>query len=340
MSKFFIKRPIVAMVIAILMVIVGAVAIVMLPVARFPNIAPPEIRLQANYVGADAETLEQAVATPIEQQINGIAYMEYMYSVNATGASQTTLFADFDIKTDPNMDLILTQSREQLASAQLPPEVNNYGVTIKKSTTAPLMIVAVYSPRGTRDEIFLAHYAYINLNDPIARSYGVGQTQVFGPGQYAMRLWVKPDQLAKLGITITDIASAMHAQNTVNPTGQVGGEPAPTRQQFTYAVLAQGRLTSPEQFGNIVVREAPNGGTVRVRDVARVELGAQYYNFVSRFNGQPCAGLAIYQLPGTHSVQTVAGVRKLMSQMKQRFPEDIDYAISLAPPTHNGAERL
>jgi HAE1 family hydrophobic/amphiphilic exporter-1 len=308
---------------------VGAITIATLPVAQFPNIAPPEIRLQANYVGADAETLEQAVATPIEEQLNGVDNMNYMYSINATGNSQTTLFADFDNKTDPNMDLILTQSREQLASAQLPPEVNNYGVVIKKSTTAPLMLVALYSPQGTRDATFLANYAYINLNDPIARSYGVGQTQVFGAGQYAMRLWVKPDQLAKLGITVSDIANAIQAQNTVNPAGQVGGEPAPGNQQFTYAVRAQGRLISPEQFGNIVVREAPNGGTVRVRDVARVDLGAQYYNLVSRLNGKPTAVIAIYQLPGSNAVQTAAGVRKLMSQMKQRFPEDINYAVSL-----------
>jgi len=329
MSKFFIRRPIVAVVIAILMVIVGAITVATLPVAQFPNIAPPEIRLQANYVGADAETMEQAVATPIEEQLNGVDNMEYMYSINSTGNSQMTLFADFDTKTDPNMDLILTQSREQLASAQLPPEVNDYGVLIKKSTTAPLMLIALYSPHGTRDAKFLANYAYINLNDPIARSYGVGQTQVFGAGQYAMRLWVKPDQLAKLGITVSDIANAIQAQNTVNPAGQVGGEPAPGNQQYTYAVRAQGRLISPEQFGNIVVREAPNGGTVRVRDVARVDLGAQYYNLISRLNGKPTAVIAIYQLPGSNAVQTSAGIGKLMSQMKQRFPEDIDFATSL-----------
>ena len=329
MSKFFIRRPIVAIVIAILTVIVGAVTIVILPVAQFPNIAPPEIRLQANYVGADAKTMEEAVATPIEEQLNGVDHMEYMYSVNATANSEMFLFADFEVNTDPNMDLILTQSREQLASPQLPPEVNNYGATIKKSTTAPLMLVALYSPHGTRDATFLANYAYINLNDPIARLYGVGQTQIFGAGQYAMRLWVQPDQLAKLGITVTDIANAVQAQNTVNPAGQVGGQPSLPNQQFTYAVLAQGRLRSPEQFGNIVVREAPNGGVVRVKDVARVELGAQDYSIVGRLNGKPSAIIAIYQLPGSNAVQTVAGVRKLLSQLKQRFPEDIDYAISL-----------
>jgi hydrophobic/amphiphilic exporter-1 (mainly G- bacteria), HAE1 family len=329
MSKFFIDRPIVAMVIAILMVIVGAVTVTSLPVSQFPNIVPPEIQLQASYVGADAQTLEQSVATPIEQQINGVDNMNYMYSLNATGNSQTTMVVDFDLKTDPNTDLILTQSREQLAGGQLPPDVNTYGVTIKKSVTAPLMLVGIFSPNGTYDTKFLGNYAYINLNDPIARLYGVGQTQVFGAGQYAMRLWVQPDKLAKLGITVTDIVNAVQQQNTVNPAGQVGGEPALANQQFTYSVLAQGRLTSPEQFENVIVREAPDGGTVRVKDVARVELGAQDYSIVSRLNGKPAIVIPVYQLPGSNAVQTAAGVRKLMTEMKQRFPQDMDYAISL-----------
>jgi HAE1 family hydrophobic/amphiphilic exporter-1 len=329
MSKFFINRPIVAMVIAILMVIVGAVTITSLPVAQFPNIVPPEIQLQANYVGADAQTLEQSVATPIEQQMNGVDNVNYMYSLNATANSQTTMVVDFDVKTDPNTDLILAQSREQLATAQLPAEVNNYGITIRKSVTAPLMLVSLSSPHSSHDTKFLANYAYINLNDPIARLYGVGQTQVFGAGQYAMRLWVKPDQLAKLGITVTDIVNAIQAQNKVNPAGQVGGEPAAANQQFTYSVLAQGRLTTPQQFEDVIVREAPDGGIVRVKDVARVELGAQDYSIVSRLNGQPAAIIAIYQLPGSNAVQTAAGVRKLMAEMKQRFPGDMDYVISL-----------
>src|SRR5258708_2568622 len=273
MSKFFINRPIVAIVISILMVIVGAVTIATLPVAQFPNIVPPEIQLQASFPGADAQTMEQSVATPIEQQINGVDNMNYMYSLNATANSQTTIVADFDVKTDPNTDLVLTQSREQLATGQLPPQVNSYGVSIKKSVTAPLMLIAISSPHGTHDAKFLANYAYINLNDPIARLYGVGQTQVFGAGKYAMRLWVKPDQLAKLGITVTEIVNAIQAQNKVNPAGQLGGEPAPANQQFTYSVLAQGRLTSPEQFEDIVVREAPDGGIVRVKEGARVEVG-------------------------------------------------------------------
>jgi HAE1 family hydrophobic/amphiphilic exporter-1 len=333
MSNFFIRRPIVAMVIAILMVIVGVVTIASLPVAQFPNIVPPEIQLQASFVGADAQALEQSVATPIEQQINGVDNVNYMYSLNATGNSQTTMVVDFDLKTDPNTDLILTQSREQLAAGQLPPDVNTYGVTIRKSVTAPLMLVALFSPNGAFDTKFLGNYAYINLDDPIARLYGVGQTQVFGAGQYAMRLWVQPDKLAKLGITVTNIVNAVQQQNTVNPAGQVGGEPALANQQFTYSVLAQGRLTSPEQFENVIVREAPDGGIVRVKDIARVELGAQDYSIVSRLNGKPAIVIPVYQLPGSNAVQTAAGVRKLMAEMKQRFPPDMDYAISLDQTT-------
>jgi HAE1 family hydrophobic/amphiphilic exporter-1 len=317
------------MVISILTVIVGAVIIAGLPIAQFPNIVPPEIQLQATYVGADAQTLEQSVATPIEQEINGVDNMNYMYSLNATGNSQTTLIVNFDVATDPNNDLILTQSRYNQASAKLPFDVTNYGVTTRKSPTAPLMIIPVYSPHGSRDAKFLANYAYINLNDPIGRSYGISNVQVFGAGKYAMRLWVKPDQLAKLGITVTEMVNAIQAQNTVNPAGKVGGEPAQANQQFTYSVRAQGRLISPEEFGEVVVREAPNGGIVRVRDVARIELAADDYSIMSRLNGKPSAAIAVYQLPGSNAVQAAAGVRKLMSEMKQRFPPDVDYVVSL-----------
>ena len=329
MSKFFINRPIVAMVIAIVTIIVGAVTITGLPVAQFPNIAPPEIQVLATYVGADAQTLEQSVATPIEQQMSGVDNVNYMYSLNATGNSQTTLIINFDVKTDPNTDLILAQSRETQAASQLPLDVTNYGITVRKSVTAPLMLVAVYSPHGTYDARFLANYAFINLFDPIIRSPGIGQVQVFGAGQYAMRLWVKPDQLAKLGITVTEIVSAVQSQNTVNPAGRVGGEPIPPGQQFAYAVRAQGRLISPEEFGEIVVRESPQGGVVRVKDVARVELGAQDYSVAGRLNGKPSAVVAVYQLPGSNAVDAANGVKKLMAEMKTRFPSDMDYTLAL-----------
>src|ERR1700681_1501007 len=329
MSKFFINRPIVAMVISIVMVMVGTITILSLPVAQFPNIAPPEIQVLATYVGADAQTLEQAVATPIEQQMSGVDNMNYMYSLNATGNSNTTLIVNFDVKTDPNTDLILTQARETQAASQLPADVNNFGITVRKSVSAPLMLLALYSPRGTYDAKFLANYAYINISDPITRSPGIGNVQIFGAGQYAMRLWVKPDKLAKVGITVPEIVSAIQAQNTVNPAGKAGGEPAPKGQEFTYSVLAQGRLVSPEEFGQIIVRETPDGGTVRVRDLARIELGSQDYSVLGRLNGQPSAIIATYQLPGSNAVDAAANVKKLMAQMKQRFPEDMDYVVAL-----------
>jgi len=329
MSKFFINRPIVAMVISIVIVIVGAISIVSLPVAQFPQIAPPEVQVYAVYPGADAQTIEQSVATPIEQQMSGVDNMNYMYSLNATGKSDMRLIIDFDVKTDPNTDLILAQLRESQAASQLPSDVNAYGVTVQKTLTAPLMLVNLNSPHGTYDGRFLTNYAYINLNDQLTRVPGIGSVQVFGAGQYAMRLWVKPDQLAKLGITVPDIVTAIQSQNTVNPAGQVGGEPVPKGQEFTYSVRARGRRTSPEEFGQIVIRETPDGGIVRVKDVARIELGSQDYATIGRLNGRPGAIVAVYQLPGSNAVAAADGVKKLMAEAKKRFPNDVDYAIAL-----------
>jgi HAE1 family hydrophobic/amphiphilic exporter-1 len=328
MSEFFIRRPIVAIVISMLMVIIGAITIAGLPVAQFPDIAPPEIRIHALYPGADSETMERAVATPIEQQVNGVDNMDYMYSLNSSGDSSTSLMVDFDLKTDPNTDLILTQSRQQLANGQLPQDVNMIGIDVKKSLTSPMLVVALYSPKGTYDTQFLANYAYINWKDPIERSYGVGQSQVYA-GECAMRIWVKPDRLAKLGVTVNEVIGAVQAQNSVNPAGQVAGEPSVGVQRFTYTLRAQGRLATPEEFGNIVVRESPAGGVVRVKDVASVELGSQDYNISTRLNGKPCAGIGIYQLPGSNAVEAAKGIRKLLAKMKESFPADMDYTIAL-----------
>src|SRR6267143_5263230 len=328
MSKFFINRPIVAMVISILTVIVGAVVILGLPVALFPNIVPPEVQIQATYIGADAQTIEQSVATPIEQQMSGVDNMNYMYSLNAANGLMR-MIVDFDVKTDPNTDLILTQIRATQASSQLPIDVTNFGITVQKTLTAPLMLISLYSPHGTYDARFLANYAYINLNDQVTRLPGIGSVQIFGAGQYAMRLWVKPDQLAKLAITVPEIVSAIQSQNTVNPAGQVGSEPAPKGQEFTYSVRARGRLSSPEEFGEIVVRETPLGGVVRLKDVARVELGAQNYSVLGRLNGNPGAIIAAYQLPGSNAVQAADALKKMMAEAKSRFPGDVDYVVSL-----------
>jgi hydrophobic/amphiphilic exporter-1 (mainly G- bacteria), HAE1 family len=328
MAKFFINRPIVAIVIAIIMVIVGVVAILGLPIAQYPNIVPPEIFINTTYTGADAQTVEQSVATPIEQEMSGVDNMNYMYSLNANNG-ELKMYVNFDVKTDPSIDQVLTQIRKSQADSKLPQEVRNYGVTVKKSTASPLMLVSLYSPKGTYDATFLANYANINLNDQITRVAGIASVTVFGAGQYAMRFWVKPDQLAKLNITIPEIVTAIQQQNTVNPAGQIGGEPAPPGQKFTYAIKAQGRLETEEEFGRIVVRGNPDGSFVRVKDVARVELGSQTYAMTGGLNGKPSAVLALYQLPGTNAIQAVDGVKKLMEEAKGTFPPDLEYVVSL-----------
>ena len=316
------------MVIAIIMVIVGGVSILSLPVAQFPNIVPPEVQVTATYPGADAKTLEQAVATPIEQQVSGVDNMNYMYSTNAN-SGQTRLTIDFNVTTDPNIDQVLTQLRESQAASQLPSQVTAAGVTVQKSLSAPLMLVGISSPKGTYDSPFLANYAYINLVDQITRSPGVANVQVFGAGQYAMRVWIDPLKLAKLNVTVPQIVQAITTQNTVNPAGQIGGEPVPQGQQFTYTVQTQGRLISAAQFGQIIIRSNPDGSTLRLKDIARLELGTQTYNLEGRFNGKPAAVLAIYQLPGSNAVSTAAGVQTTLARLQKTFPQDLTYSIGL-----------
>jgi HAE1 family hydrophobic/amphiphilic exporter-1 len=328
MYRFFINRPIVAMVIAILMVIIGAVSMVSLPVAQFPNIVPPEIRIQTTFLGGDALTLAQSVATPIEEQMSGVDNMNYMYSVSANNGAMR-MGVNFDVKTDPNIDQVLAQLRENQAASQLPASVQNYGVTLLKSPTTPMMLIGITSPNGTHDTTFLANYAYINLVDQITQLKGISNINVFGAGQYAMRFWVKPDQLAKLNLTVNDIINAINAQNTPNPAGLVGGPPTPHGQEFTYAITAQGRLVSEKEFGEILIRENPDGSIVRLKDIARVELGAQLYNIVGKLNGKPSAILAIYQLPDSNALDDQKAVLKLMAKLKQSFPADLDYVVSL-----------
>ncbi len=328
MYRFFINRPIVAMVIAILMVLAGGLAGYFLPVAPFPKIVPPEILVHATYLGADAETLEAAVAAPLEQQLSGVDNMDYMVSTNASNG-QMQLRITFDVATDPNIDQVLTQMRVNQAQSQLPTEVNSYGVTVQKSPTSPLMLVALYSPGGSYDNVFLANYAYINLVDPLTRLPGIANINVFGAGQYAMRLWVRPDRLAQLGVTVPEIIAAIRGQNAPNPAGQLGAEPMPPGQVFTTSVRTQGRLQTVEEFGNIVLRANPDGGTVRVRDVGRIDLGAQNYNIEGRLDGQPAAILAFYQLPGTNALEASDAVKGKLAELAKRFPPDMRYRVSL-----------
>jgi HAE1 family hydrophobic/amphiphilic exporter-1 len=328
MSGFFVNRPIVAIVISLITLIAGAISVIFLPVSLFPEIVTPETVVTANYTGADALTVERSVAVPIEQQMTGVDNMNYMYSLNSN-SGQMVLTVDFDLNTDPNTDQILVQMRQTQASSQLPSAVNNLGVTVQKSLAAPLMVISLYSPDGSRDALFLSNYAYINLNDALTRVRGISSTQISGAGEYAMRLWLKPDQLANLSLSVPDIVNAVQAQNTVNSAGQIGSEPVPNGQEYTYTARAQGRLTTPEEFGEIVVRQQSDGGTVRLKDVARAELGAQTYNTRGRLNGKAAAVVSVYQLPGTNALAAVNGVKKRMEILKQGFPPGLDYVISL-----------
>jgi HAE1 family hydrophobic/amphiphilic exporter-1 len=327
-SKLFINRPIVAMVIAIITVIGGLVAIGELPVAQFPEIVPPQMVVNATYTGADAVTIEQSVATPLEQQMSGVDNMLYMQSTNANDGSMA-LTVTFDVDTDPNIDQVNVQNREAQALPNLPADVNQFGLTILKSTGLPTLVLSIFSPGKTHDSLFLANYANININDALYRVPGVGQVRLFGASDYAMRIWVKPDLLAKLNLTVPDLAGAVQQQSTVNPSGKVGGEPGPNGREMTYTLRAQGRLQTPEQFGQIVVRLNPDGSVVRLKDVARIELGALNYQQIARFNGQPAGIIAVFQTPGSNALKVAEGVKKAMEDLKQRFPPDLDYAVSL-----------
>lgn len=340
MAKFFINRPIVAMVISILMVVVGVVSVFTLPTAQFPNIADPMIQVKATYPGADATTIAESVATPIEQQMSGVSGMNYMYSLSASSGGGMTLYVDYQLGTDINTDQILAQMRTGQANAQLPAEVNQQGVIVQPGTTAPFMLLNLYSPSGAYDNIFLSNYAIINLQYALTRVPGVSQVQIFGAGPYAMRVWVNPDKLANLGVTVSDITGAIKAQNKVNPAGQIGGEPVPSGQQFTYNVRAPGRLPTPEEFGDIVVRAQPDGSVLHLKDVARVEMGSQYYSYVARLGtapepgqqakpSQPSAAIALYLTPGSNALQTRENVLKMMEQSSRQFPQGLAYAVSL-----------
>ena len=299
-----------------------------LPVAQFPQIIPPQIIVSTTYTGADAVTIEQSVAAPLEQQMNGVDNMIYMQSTNANDGTMS-LTVTFDVETDPNIDQVNAQNRVAQAQPFLPTDVSLFGLNIRKSTGLPLLLIALNSPKGTYDSLFLANYANININDILYRVPGVGQVLVFGAGDYAMRIWVKPDLLAKLGITVPDINRAVQQQSTVNPAGQVGAEPAPPGQEMTYTVRAKGRLTAAEEFGEIVVRSNPDGSIVRLKDVARIELGALSYKQIARMNGQAACIIAIFQAPGSNALAVAQGLKQTMTDLKARFPADLDYAFSL-----------
>src|SRR6266852_4170129 len=328
MSRFFVNRPIVAMVISIITVVGGLLAMRSLPVAQYPTIIPPQIIVSTTFTGADALTVEQSVATPLEQAMNGVDDMLYMQSTNANdGTMQLTV--TFDIDTDPNIDQVNVSNRVAQAQPNLPPDVNQFGLSYRKATGLPLIIFGLYSPNQRYDALFLANYSNININDALYRVRGVGEVRLFGASDYAMRIWLKPDVLAKLGLTVPDLVRAVSQQSTVNPAGRVGADPAPLGKEMTYTVRAQGRLQTADEFSQIVVRSNPDGSVVRLSDVARIELGALNYQQVSRVRGQPGSIVAVFQTPGSNALDVANGVKAVMEELKQRFPPDLDYTVTL-----------
>jgi len=327
MGNFFVRRPIVAMVIAIVILIVGSLSLLNLPMEQYPNITPPMVEVRANYTGANALNVEQSVATPLEQQINGVDNMIYMKSINANDGSMNIQIT-FEVGTDPDMNTVFSQNRVSSATPKLPEEVKRIGVNTDKTMSSMIMAISLYSD-GRYDQNFLGNYALINIKDVLARIKGVGRVNVLGASDYSMRIWVKPDRLAHLGITVPEITSAIRAQNVVVPGGMFGAEPAPEGTDFTYSVRMPERLVSEEEFGKIVIRTESDGSQVRINDVANVELGVESYNVVTRFAKNECALITLYQAPGTNAVDLASQVLTAMDELKGSFPEGVDYEVGL-----------
>jgi len=328
MASFFVNRPIVAMVLSIIMVMLGLVAMRGLPIAQYPDIVPPMIQVTTTFIGASATDVEASVATPLEQQINGVEQGIYMKSTNANDGT-LTLKVSFEVGSNLDMDNVLTQNRVSQAMPQMPQPVKQYGVTVKKSLAFPLMVISIKSPKASYDSSFLSNYSTININDAIARIPGVGQVTLFGGSDYAMRVWLRPDRIGRLGLTIPDIANAIAQQNQLTPAGQIGGPPAPSGTEYTYTVRTQGRLLNEDEFGDIILRTAADGSQVRLKDVARLELGTMLYNAIGRHNSQPAAVIAIYQVPGSNALAVANQVKTTLDDLSKRFPRDMEYLVSL-----------
>jgi hydrophobic/amphiphilic exporter-1 (mainly G- bacteria), HAE1 family len=325
---FFVRRPIVAIVIAIVTVTIGLVALGGLPIEQYPNITPSVVRVSTNYTGASAVSVEQSVATPLEQKINGVENMIYMKSTNANDGSMS-IQVTFDIGTDPDMNTVFTQNRVASAMAKLPQEVTRMGVTTEKSMSNILLLLSLVSPDGRYDQKFLGNYSMINIRDNLARIPGVGRVTVIGSSDYSMRIWVKPDILAKMGITITEITEAIRAQSTIVPGGKLGAEPAPPGTDFTYVIRLPERLQSEEEFNEIIVRTHPDGSQVRIKDIARVELGTESYGAFTTTDQAQSALISIYQSPGSNAVKVAEDVMKEMENLAQSYPEGIEHSITL-----------
>ncbi|HEU5238637.1 MAG TPA: efflux RND transporter permease subunit, partial [Pyrinomonadaceae bacterium] len=326
MANFFINRPIVSIVLSILIVLMGVVVIRGLSVEQYPFLAPPNIRVQGTYPGASAEAVEQSVAVPIEQEVNGVDRMIYMKSSN-TSDGRMLLDVNFEVGTDQDTANVLTQNRVSTASARLPAEVTQQGVTVKKQSPSILMLVSLYSPKDSYDANFLINYCGINLRDQLLRIPGIAQVDLFGGTDYGMRIWFKPDMMAKLGLVPADVISAIKEQNIQAPAGKIGGAPTPKDQEMTETLSAPGRLVTPEEFENVIVRQTSTGAVVRIKDIGHVEMGSQDYNSFGRLNSKPAGAMAVYLLPGANQLKAADTIYETMDHAKALFPPDMDYKI-------------
>jgi hydrophobe/amphiphile efflux-1 (HAE1) family protein len=325
-SQFFISRPIFATVLAIVITIAGAIAALQLPIERYPQITPPSIVVSTSFPGADATTVEQSVAAPIEQQVNGTPNMLYMSSKSGNDGSYT-LTVTFDVGTNQDLAAVEVQNRVAIAQRSLPQEVVRQGVTVIKRQPSPLLFIALRATDPRFDDLFLSNYATLNIYDALARIPGVGQVTVFGARDYGMRIWLDPERMARLGVTTQDIAAVLQEQNVVAPAGRIGAEPAPKGQQKQYAVSVRGRLSDVSEYENVVVRARNDGSIVKLRDVARVELAATDYTRSSRLNGEPVANIGIFQSADANALEVAQGVRDTMETLAQSFPDGVEYTI-------------
>lgn len=325
-SRFFIERPVFASVLSIIIVLSGLMAIRGLPIAQYPDIIPPDVVVTTSYPGASAEVIAGTVAAPLEQQINGVPDMLYMRSTS-TDSGQLTLTVTFEIGTDPDQATIDVNNRVQAALARLPEDVRRQGVTVAKRSSSILEVITMYSPTGQYDPIYVSNYTLLNVLDELKRVPGVGDATIFGAKDYSMRLWIRPDKMAQYNLVTDDIAAAVREQNSQFAAGQLGQQPVGESQSFTYTVKTLGRFIEPSQFEEIVLRANPDGSSLKLKDVARVELGSQDYSFAASYNGKPSVAIGIYLQPGANAIAVTAAVNKRMEELSARFPEGISYAL-------------